>query len=113
MYLDQEFQVKNPRHKCQPRVEAQMEDSRTSTSYKRLDSTIDILIECPEAEITAIIAVRPKPFPTGSNRDIPGSVQQLVYGGKVAGVVTSAQSLDRHNELLSSIEQVLWPRKDR
>ncbi|MBW0523110.1 hypothetical protein O181_062825 [Austropuccinia psidii MF-1] len=73
-----------------PRGEAQMEYSRTSTSSQRHES-----------------------FSTGSNRDIPVSVQELVYGGKAAGVGTSAKALDRHNELLSSSEEVHGPRKDR
>ncbi|MBW0584168.1 hypothetical protein O181_123883, partial [Austropuccinia psidii MF-1] len=33
----------------------------------------------------------------GSNRDIPVSVQELVYGGKAEGVGASSKSLDRHN----------------
>ncbi|MBW0584852.1 hypothetical protein O181_124567 [Austropuccinia psidii MF-1] len=56
---------------------------------------------------------QPESFPTGSNRDIPVSVQELVYGGKAAGVGTSAKSLDRHNELLSSSKKFHGPRKDR
>ncbi|MBW0486048.1 hypothetical protein O181_025763 [Austropuccinia psidii MF-1] len=67
-----------------------MEDSRTSTSSQR-----------------------PESFPTGSNRDIPVSVQELVYGGKAEEVGASAKSLDRHNELLSSSEEFHGPRKDR
>ncbi|MBW0481009.1 hypothetical protein O181_020724 [Austropuccinia psidii MF-1] len=90
-----------------------MEDARTSTSYQRLPSTFYTLIESPEADIIAIIVVRPEPFPTGSNRDILVSVQELVYGGKAAGVGTSPKSLDRQNELLSSSEEVHGPRKDR
>ncbi|MBW0472141.1 hypothetical protein O181_011856 [Austropuccinia psidii MF-1] len=53
------------------------------------------------------------PVPKGKNRDIPVSVQELVYGGKAAGVGTSDKSLDRNNELLSSSEEVHGPRKDR
>ncbi|MBW0529929.1 hypothetical protein O181_069644 [Austropuccinia psidii MF-1] len=53
------------------------------------------------------------PVPKGNNRDIPVSVKELVYGSKAAGVGTSAKSLDRHNELLSSSEEVHGPRKDR
>ncbi|MBW0496578.1 hypothetical protein O181_036293 [Austropuccinia psidii MF-1] len=53
------------------------------------------------------------PVPKGSNKNIPFSAQELVYGGKAAGVRTSAKSLDRHHELLSSIEEVHGPRKDR
>ncbi|MBW0511859.1 hypothetical protein O181_051574 [Austropuccinia psidii MF-1] len=67
-----------------------MEDSRTSTNSQR-----------------------PEPFPTVKNRNIPVLVQELVYGGKAAGVGTSAKSLDRHNELISSSEEFHWPRKDR
>ncbi|MBW0470707.1 hypothetical protein O181_010422 [Austropuccinia psidii MF-1] len=104
---------KSKRQECQPIGEAKMEDSRTSTSSQMLASTFDTLIESPEADITAITVVRPEPFPTGNNRDIPVSVQELVYGSKTKGVGTSAKSLDRHNELLSSRESVHGPRKDR
>ncbi|MBW0560889.1 hypothetical protein O181_100604 [Austropuccinia psidii MF-1] len=90
-----------------------MEDSRTSTSSQRLASTFDTLIESPEAYITAIIDVRPEPFPTGNNRDIPPSVQELFYGRKTKGVRASTKSLERQNELLSSSEEVHGPRKDR
>ncbi|MBW0537909.1 hypothetical protein O181_077624 [Austropuccinia psidii MF-1] len=98
---------------CQSRGEAQMKDSRTSTSSQRLASTFETLIESPEADITAIPFVRPESFPTGNNRNIPVSIQELVYGGKAAGVGTSAKSLDRHNELISSIEEAHGPVKDR
>ncbi|MBW0526607.1 hypothetical protein O181_066322 [Austropuccinia psidii MF-1] len=90
-----------------------MEDSRASTSFPRLSSTFDTLIESPEAEITAITVFRPETFPTGSNRDIPVSIQELVCGCKSTGVGTSAKSLDRHNELTSASEEVNEPRKDR
>ncbi|MBW0526694.1 hypothetical protein O181_066409 [Austropuccinia psidii MF-1] len=90
-----------------------MEDVRTSTSSQRLASTFDTLIESPEADITTIHVVRPELFPTSSNRDIPVSVQELVYYSKAAGVVTSAKSLDRNNQLLSSSEEFHGPRKDR
>ncbi|MBW0579291.1 hypothetical protein O181_119006 [Austropuccinia psidii MF-1] len=90
-----------------------MEDARTSTSSQRLESTFETLIESPEADITAISVVRPVSFPTGTNRDIPVSVQELVYGGKEEGVGTSAKSLDRHNELLSSSEEFHGQRKYR
>ncbi|MBW0529206.1 hypothetical protein O181_068921 [Austropuccinia psidii MF-1] len=100
---------KYKRQECQPIGEAQMEDARTSTSSQRLASTFGTLIESPEADITAIPVVRPESFPAGSNRDIPVSVQELVYGGKEAGVGTSDKSLDRHIELLSSSEEVHCP----
>ncbi|MBW0564773.1 hypothetical protein O181_104488 [Austropuccinia psidii MF-1] len=90
-----------------------MEYSRTSTSSQRSASTFEALIESPEADITAIPVVRPESFPEDNNRDIPVLVQELVYGSKAAGVQTSAKSLDRHNELLSSSEGVHGPRKDR
>ncbi|MBW0569928.1 hypothetical protein O181_109643 [Austropuccinia psidii MF-1] len=64
---------KYKRQECQPRGEAQMGHSRTSTI----------------------------------------SVQELVYDSKAAGVGNSAKSLDRHNELISSSEEVHGPRKDR
>ncbi|MBW0522367.1 hypothetical protein O181_062082 [Austropuccinia psidii MF-1] len=66
-----------------------MEDATTSTSSQMLARTFDTLIECLEAEMTAIPIVRPEPFPTGKNRDIPVAVRELVYGSKAAGVGTS------------------------
>ncbi|MBW0585646.1 hypothetical protein O181_125361 [Austropuccinia psidii MF-1] len=90
-----------------------MEDERTSTISQMLASTFYTFIESPEAEITAIHFVRPKSFPTGNSRDIPVSVQELVYGRKAAGVETSAKSLDREHEPLSSSKEALGTRKDR
>ncbi|MBW0589881.1 hypothetical protein O181_129596 [Austropuccinia psidii MF-1] len=90
-----------------------MEDSRASTSFLRLASTFETLIESPEADITAIAVVRPESLSTGNNRDIPVSVQELVYGSKTARVGTSPQSLDRHHELISSSEETYGARKDR
>ncbi|MBW0583750.1 hypothetical protein O181_123465, partial [Austropuccinia psidii MF-1] len=55
------------RQYCQPREEAQMEDARTSTSSQR-----------------------PESLPSGNNRDIPVSVQELVYGSEAEGVGTSS-----------------------
>ncbi|MBW0578601.1 hypothetical protein O181_118316 [Austropuccinia psidii MF-1] len=78
-----------------------MEDSTTSTSNQRLARTFETLIGSPEADITAITVFRPEPFPTGNNRDIPVSVEELVYGGKTEEFGTSSKSLNRHNELLS------------
>ncbi|MBW0534604.1 hypothetical protein O181_074319 [Austropuccinia psidii MF-1] len=53
------------------------------------------------------------PVPEGNNRNIPVSIQELVYGGKEAGVGPSAKSLDRHNKLISSSEKGHGPRKDK
>ncbi|MBW0551110.1 hypothetical protein O181_090825 [Austropuccinia psidii MF-1] len=78
-----------------------MEDARNSTISQRLARTFENIIESPEADITAITVGRPESLPEGSNKDIPVSVQELVYGGKAEGVGTSAKPLDRHNELLS------------
>ncbi|MBW0548823.1 hypothetical protein O181_088538 [Austropuccinia psidii MF-1] len=90
---------------CQPRGEAQIEDAKTSTSSQRLASIFETIIESTEADITAITVVRPAPFPTANDRDIPVSVQELVYDSKKKNRSgTYAKSLDRHNELLSSIE---------
>ncbi|MBW0516650.1 hypothetical protein O181_056365 [Austropuccinia psidii MF-1] len=88
-----------------------MEDSRASTSYQRLARTFDTLIESPEAEITAIAVFRPESLSTGNNRDIPVSVQELVYGSKTERVGTSPKSLDRHHELISSSEEFMGPEK--
>ncbi|MBW0499728.1 hypothetical protein O181_039443 [Austropuccinia psidii MF-1] len=88
-----------------------MEAARSSTSFQRLASTFDTLIESPEADITAVAVVRPESLPTGNNRDIPVSVQELVYGGKAAQVGTSPKSLDRHHELISSSEKFMGPEK--
>ncbi|MBW0573419.1 hypothetical protein O181_113134 [Austropuccinia psidii MF-1] len=90
-----------------------MEEARSSTSSQRLSRTFDTLIEILEAAITVIPVVRLGTFPAGNNRDITVSVQELVYGGKAAGVGTSAKSLVRCNELLSSSEGFNGPRKDR
>ncbi|MBW0571713.1 hypothetical protein O181_111428 [Austropuccinia psidii MF-1] len=78
------------RKEWKPRGESQIEEARTSTSSQR-----------------------PEPFPTGNNRDIQVSVQELVYGRKVSGVGTSGKSFNRHNELISSCEKVHEPRNDR
>ncbi|MBW0533026.1 hypothetical protein O181_072741 [Austropuccinia psidii MF-1] len=90
-----------------------MEYARTSTSSQKLASTFEALIEIPEADIAAIPVVRPESFPAGSNRNLPVSVQELVYGGKAEGLGTSSKSLDRLNELLSSGEEVHGPSKER
>ncbi|MBW0583348.1 hypothetical protein O181_123063 [Austropuccinia psidii MF-1] len=103
---------KSKRQVFQPRGKTQMEDSRTSTSSQRLASNFYTLIESPEADITAI-AVRPESLSTGNNRDIPVSVQELVYGRNTVRVGTSPKSLDRHHELISSSEEIHGARKDR
>ncbi|MBW0580431.1 hypothetical protein O181_120146, partial [Austropuccinia psidii MF-1] len=104
---------KSKRQECQPRGEAQIEDSRTFTSSQRLASTFDTLIESPEADITAIAAVRPELISTGNNRDRPVSVKELVYGSKTARGGTSPKSLDSHHELISLSEEVHGERKYR
>ncbi|MBW0580356.1 hypothetical protein O181_120071 [Austropuccinia psidii MF-1] len=103
---------KSKRQEFRPRGEAQMEDARTSTSSQRLARTFETLIESPEADIM-VIAVRPESLSTGNNRNIPVSVQELVYGSKTERVGTSPKSLDRHHELISSSEEVHGARKDR
>ncbi|MBW0580114.1 hypothetical protein O181_119829 [Austropuccinia psidii MF-1] len=90
-----------------------MEDSTSSTSFQRLARKFDTLIASPEAEMTAIPVVRYEQFQTSSHRDIPVSAQELVYGRNKAGVGTSDKPLDRDNELLSSIEEDLRPKKYR
>ncbi|MBW0579856.1 hypothetical protein O181_119571 [Austropuccinia psidii MF-1] len=53
------------------------------------------------------------PVPKGENRDIPVSVQELVYSSKTEIVGASPKSLDRHHELISSSEEINGSRKDR
>ncbi|MBW0554436.1 hypothetical protein O181_094151 [Austropuccinia psidii MF-1] len=114
MDLDQDIKVMNQKAKnASPEERQKMEDSRTFPSPKMLASTFETLIESPEAEITAISVVIYEQFPTGNSGNIPASVQELVYGGKTAGVGTSSKPLDKENELLSSSKEVLVPRKDR
>ncbi|MBW0469492.1 hypothetical protein O181_009207 [Austropuccinia psidii MF-1] len=64
-----------------------MEDARTSTSSQRLSSTFKPLFNSPEADITAIPVIRSEQTPTSSSRNIPVSVQELVYGSKHAGAL--------------------------
>ncbi|MBW0579001.1 hypothetical protein O181_118716 [Austropuccinia psidii MF-1] len=89
-----------------------MKDARASTSSQRLASTFYTLIESSEADITAI-SVRPESLTTGRSRDIPVSVQKMVYGSKTARVGTSPKSFNRNHELISSSEEVHGARKDR
>ncbi|MBW0498128.1 hypothetical protein O181_037843 [Austropuccinia psidii MF-1] len=81
---------KSKRQERQPRGEAQMEDARASTSSQR-----------------------PESISTGNNRDIPVSVQELVYGSEAARLGTSPKFLDRNHELISSSEDIHGSRKDR
>ncbi|MBW0526759.1 hypothetical protein O181_066474 [Austropuccinia psidii MF-1] len=81
----------------QPRGEAQIEDSRASTSSQRLDSTFDTLLQCPEAYITAIPVVRSEQFPIGCSGNIPVSVQELVYGRKTARMRALSKPLYKEN----------------
>ncbi|MBW0582235.1 hypothetical protein O181_121950 [Austropuccinia psidii MF-1] len=90
-----------------------MEDARTSLSSQRLASTFDTCIESPEAEIAAIAVVRPESLSTANNRDIPVSVQELVYGSKTTRVGTSPKSWDRNHELIYSSEEIHGARRDR
>ncbi|MBW0591190.1 hypothetical protein O181_130905 [Austropuccinia psidii MF-1] len=90
-----------------------MEDARTSTSSHRLASTFDTVSESTEADITAISVVRPESLSTGKNRDIPVSVQQLVYGSKAARVGASPKYLDGNHELIYASEESHGARKNR
>ncbi|MBW0522147.1 hypothetical protein O181_061862 [Austropuccinia psidii MF-1] len=90
-----------------------MEDSRTSTSSQRLARTFYTVIDSPEAAITTISIVRPELLLTGNHRDIPVSVQELVYGDKSARVGPSPKSLDRQHQLISSSEEFHGARQER
>ncbi|MBW0507935.1 hypothetical protein O181_047650 [Austropuccinia psidii MF-1] len=78
-----------------------MNAARASTSSQRSARTFVTLLESPEDVINSIPVVIPELFPTGNSGDIPISVQELVYGGKEAGVGNFAKPLDEDHELLS------------
>ncbi|MBW0539201.1 hypothetical protein O181_078916 [Austropuccinia psidii MF-1] len=59
------------RQEFQPRGEAQIEDSRTPSSYQRLASTFEAIIDSPEAYISAIPVVRSKQFSARRSGNIP------------------------------------------
>ncbi|MBW0579522.1 hypothetical protein O181_119237 [Austropuccinia psidii MF-1] len=98
---------KSKRQECQPRGQAQIEDARTSTSSQKLPSTFDTLIKSPEAEITAIAVVRPESLSTGNNRDIPVSVQKLVYGRKTARMGSSPKTSPTDKSLVEKPKNVI------
>ncbi|MBW0470271.1 hypothetical protein O181_009986 [Austropuccinia psidii MF-1] len=89
-----------------------MEDARASTSSQRLARTLNTLLERPQADRTSISVIRDEQLSEGSSGNIPVSLQELVYGGKAAGMGTPDQLVDRNNELLPSIKEVIIPRKD-
>ncbi|MBW0579055.1 hypothetical protein O181_118770 [Austropuccinia psidii MF-1] len=68
---------KSERQECQPRGEAQMENDRTSTSFQRLASTFDTLIESPEAEITAVAVIKIFSFIIRQLKELRRQVQNL------------------------------------
>ncbi|MBW0460503.1 hypothetical protein O181_000218 [Austropuccinia psidii MF-1] len=82
MDLHQEIQFINPKD-----MNVSPEDARTSTS----------------SQISEL--------PTSRSKNIPVSVQELVYGSKSEGVGTSAQLINRDSEFLPSSEEALGPRK--
>ncbi|MBW0470371.1 hypothetical protein O181_010086 [Austropuccinia psidii MF-1] len=63
------------RQEFQARGEELTEDAKASTSFKRLVSTIDNIIENHEAEITAIPSVRSEQIPGSRSINMPISVQ--------------------------------------
>ncbi|MBW0461037.1 hypothetical protein O181_000752 [Austropuccinia psidii MF-1] len=90
-----------------------MEYPRSCISSQGSYSTFYNLIESPEVHTTAIPVVRSYQFLTSISKDIPVSVQELVYFCKAERVGASTQLLYRYNELLPSIKELLWPRKDK
>ncbi|MBW0528292.1 hypothetical protein O181_068007 [Austropuccinia psidii MF-1] len=90
-----------------------MGDSRASNSSQSLSRTFDTLLEILEAEVTAISVVKSDQLPTISRRDVPVSVQELVYGSKSERAVIYSKPLERENELISSSEEFLRPMKGR
>ncbi|MBW0529401.1 hypothetical protein O181_069116 [Austropuccinia psidii MF-1] len=77
-----------------------------------MDLDQDIKVINPKGKIVSPEEI-PESFPKGNNRNIPVSIQELVYGCKVAGVGTSSKSLDGHKELIYSSEEAHGPRKER
>ncbi|MBW0502731.1 hypothetical protein O181_042446 [Austropuccinia psidii MF-1] len=82
------------------------EEVEGTTPSNKMDLDQGIQVINPKARI-------PEAFPTGNNRYIKVSVQELVYGSKAEGVKASSKSLDRNNKLISSSEEVHETRKDR
>ncbi|MBW0541307.1 hypothetical protein O181_081022 [Austropuccinia psidii MF-1] len=90
-----------------------MQDSRNFTTSQRSASTFDTHIENPETRLMIIPVVRCEKLPTSRSRNLPVSVEEPIYGRKAAGVKSSAQPVDRENELLPSIEEAFESRKDK
>ncbi|MBW0509810.1 hypothetical protein O181_049525 [Austropuccinia psidii MF-1] len=89
----------------------------TPSNQMDLDQEIQVINPkdknvCPEERHKWRIPELP-PVPKGNNRDIPVSVQELVYGSKTERVGTSPNTLDRHHELISSSEEGNGARKYR
>ncbi|MBW0476229.1 hypothetical protein O181_015944 [Austropuccinia psidii MF-1] len=82
MDLDKEKSHKSQRQEFQPRGEAQMGDSKASTSSKGLIRTFETLHESPEAEITTNPVVISEQLPGRRSRDIPVSVQDCFMVAK-------------------------------
>ncbi|MBW0586765.1 hypothetical protein O181_126480 [Austropuccinia psidii MF-1] len=113
MDLDQDIPVMNPKGKIvSPEERHKWKMPELPPVLKGEPAPLTLLLS-PEADITAIPVVTPESFQTGNNTNIPVSIQELIYGIKVAGVGTSSNSLDRQNELISSSKEVHGPRKDR
>ncbi|MBW0493080.1 hypothetical protein O181_032795 [Austropuccinia psidii MF-1] len=77
----------------------------------KVSQNFETLIESTEFDVTSIPVVRHESFPTGNSGYIPVSVQDLAYADKAEGVGTSPKTLNRHNDLLSSSEEVHGPRR--
>ncbi|MBW0480748.1 hypothetical protein O181_020463 [Austropuccinia psidii MF-1] len=95
------------------------EEVEVTTSSNQMDLDWDLQAINPKDQIVRTeerhkwrIAELPQ-VPKVNSGNIPVSVQELVYGGKTAGVQTSFKPLDKENELLSSSKEALVPRKDR
>ncbi|MBW0517777.1 hypothetical protein O181_057492 [Austropuccinia psidii MF-1] len=100
MDLDQDIQVINSKDKnVSPEERHKWMMPEIPPVPKGYKAPFILSFESPEAEITSISVFRPDLFPAGNNRDIPISLQELIYGSKSAGVETSANFLDRNNEL--------------
>ncbi|MBW0496334.1 hypothetical protein O181_036049 [Austropuccinia psidii MF-1] len=88
-----------------------MEDTRTLTSSHRLATTFETLLESPKADIIAIPVLISENLPGSSSRDIPLSVQKVIYYSKEEEVENCVQLVDTENELLPPSEEALGPER--
>ncbi|MBW0479204.1 hypothetical protein O181_018919 [Austropuccinia psidii MF-1] len=85
-----------------------MEDTRTLTSSHRLATNFETLLQSQKADIITFPVLISESPPGSSSRDIPLSVQKLIYYREEEEVENCVQLVDTENELLPPSEDVLW-----